>query len=71
MQAVDAIYDELCRQIVRLELKVVLSKVPSLDNKEGLEVAKNMISVANLSRQGFANGDISTLMSPGYKKHTS
>ena len=47
-----------------LELKVVLSKVPSLDNKEGLKVAKNMISVANLSRQGFANGDISTLMSP-------
>ena len=47
-----------------LELKVVLSKVPSLDNKEGLEVASNMISVANLSRQGFANGDISTLMSP-------
>jgi cobaltochelatase CobS len=47
-----------------LELKVVLSKVPILDNKEGLEVAKNMISVANLSRQGFANGDISTLMSP-------
>ena len=47
-----------------LELKVVLSKVPSLDNKEGLEVAKNMISIANLSRQGFANGDISTLMSP-------
>ena len=47
-----------------LELKVVLSKVPSLDNKEGLEVAKSMISVANLSRQGFANGDISTLMSP-------
>ena len=47
-----------------LELKVVLSKVPSLDNKEGLNIAKNMISVANLSRQGFANGDISTLMSP-------
>ena len=47
-----------------LELKVVLSKVQSLDNKEGLEIAKNMISVANLSRQGFANGDISTLMSP-------
>ena len=47
-----------------LELKVVLSKVPSLDNEEGLEVARNMISVANLSRQGFANGDISTLMSP-------
>ena len=47
-----------------LELKVVLSKVQSLDNKEGVKIAKNMISVANLSRQGFANGDISTLMSP-------
>ena len=47
-----------------LELKVIISKVPSLDNNEGLEIAKNMISVANLSRQGFANGDISTLMSP-------
>ena len=47
-----------------LELKVALSKVQSLDNKEGVEIAKNMISVANLSRQGFANGDISTLMSP-------
>ncbi len=47
-----------------LELKVVLSKVQSLDNKECVEIAKNMISVANLSRQGFANGDISTLMSP-------
>ena len=47
-----------------LELKVVLSKVQSLDNKEGVEIAKNKISVANLSRQGFANGDISTLMSP-------
>ena len=47
-----------------LELKVVLSKVPGLGNKEGLEIATNMISVANLSRQGFANGDISTLMSP-------
>ena len=47
-----------------LELKVVLSKVKSLDNKAGIEIAKNMISVANLSRQGFANGDISTLMSP-------
>ena len=47
-----------------LELKVVLAKVPSMDNKKGIEEAKNMISIANLSRQGFANGDISTLMSP-------
>ena len=47
-----------------LELKVVLAKVPSMDTKYGREEASNMISVANLSRQGFANGDISTLMSP-------
>jgi len=47
-----------------LELKVVLAKVPSMDSKSGREEASNMISVANLSRQGFANGDISTLMSP-------
>ena len=47
-----------------LELKVVLAKVPSMDSESGREEASNMISVANLSRQGFANGDISTLMSP-------
>ena len=47
-----------------LELKVVLAKIPTMDTKSGREEAANMISVANLSRQGFANGDISTLMSP-------
>ena len=47
-----------------LELKVVVAKVHSMDTKSGREEASNMISVANLSRQGFANGDISTLMSP-------
>ena len=47
-----------------LELRVILSKIPSMDTKDGIVEATNMISVANLSRQGFANGDISTLMSP-------
>ena len=47
-----------------LELKVVLAKIPSMDTKLGREEVSNMISVANLSRQGFANGDISSLMSP-------
>ena len=47
-----------------LELRVVLAKVPSMDTTLGREEASNMVSVANLSRQGFANGDISTLMSP-------
>ena len=47
-----------------LELSVVLAKVPLLNSKKGKEEAINMISVANLTRQGFANGDISTIMSP-------
>ena len=47
-----------------LELSVVLAKVPSLNSKKGIEETNNMISVADLTRQGFANGDISTLMSP-------
>jgi cobaltochelatase CobS len=47
-----------------LELKVILSKIPSMNTKDGIVEATNMISVANLSRQGFAYGDISTLMSP-------
>ena len=47
-----------------LELRVVLAKVPSFDTKEGTEEITNMVSTGNLTRQGFANGDISTLMSP-------
>ena len=47
-----------------LELSVVLAKVPSFDTKEGTEEVTNMVSTGNLTRQGFANGDISTLMSP-------
>ena len=49
---------------VELETKVVLSKVPELNNKKGSEVVKNMIELANLTREGFKNGDISNLMSP-------
>ena len=47
---------------VELETKVVLSKVPELNNKKGTEVVKNMIELANLTRDGFKNGDISNLM---------
>jgi cobaltochelatase CobS len=47
-----------------LELRVVLAKAPSFNNKKGIQEVKNMISIANLTRQGFSNGDISTLMSP-------
>ena len=47
-----------------LELSVVVAKAPHFNSKKGKEEVSNMISVANLTRQGFANGDISTLMSP-------
>ena len=40
-------------------------KLPDLDaNKEGKELLSNMIKVADLTRKGFINGDISTVMSP-------
>ena len=42
------------------EAKVVLSKVS--DTPE--DTVQKMIKVADLSRQGFVNGDISTVMSP-------
>ncbi|HMA52535.1 MAG TPA: cobaltochelatase subunit CobS, partial [Magnetospirillaceae bacterium] len=34
------------------------------DNPKGQEQINNMVRVADLSRQGFINGDISTVMSP-------
>ena len=43
---------------------IVLAKVPSYDNEEGRKTVKAMVAVANLSRAGFVNGDISTVMSP-------
>ena len=46
------------------ELKVVISKISDFKGAKNLELLKNMIKLANLTRNGFANGDISTLMSP-------
>ena len=46
------------------ELDIVLSKNKSFNNKEGKEKISNMIKVADLTRKGFVNGDISTVMSP-------
>ena len=46
------------------ELKVVMSKLNNLKGEKNKEIIKNMIKLANLTRVGFANGDISTLMSP-------
>ena len=46
------------------EYKVVDSKLGGFKGVKNQEIIKNMIKLANLTRSGFANGDISTLMSP-------
>ena len=46
------------------EVEIVLAKAPKYNNKEGRKVVKAMVDVAELSRTGFMNGDISTVMSP-------
>lgn len=42
------------------ETDIIVSKLPDLDRW----TVANMVSVANLTRQGFMNGDISIVMSP-------
>ncbi|HEX9647980.1 MAG TPA: cobaltochelatase subunit CobS [Alphaproteobacteria bacterium] len=46
------------------EIDIVLAKVPALDSAEGRHRAAAMVELANLTRAGFINGDISTVMSP-------
>jgi cobaltochelatase CobS len=46
------------------EAQIVLAKSGEYDREGGKEEVAKMIQVANLSRQGFINGDISTVMSP-------
>ena len=46
------------------EFEIVLAKVPTYANKKGRETVSAMVELANLTRSGFINGDISTVMSP-------
>jgi cobaltochelatase CobS len=46
------------------ELEIVLAKAPSYDNEEGRRTVHAMVALAELTRSGFINGDISTVMSP-------
>ena len=46
------------------EVGIVLAKSPFYDNEKGRQIVNNMVRVASLSRTGFMNGDISTVMSP-------
>ena len=47
-----------------VEAQIVLAKSGEYDNPDGKAAVEKMIKVADLSRQGFINGDISTVMSP-------
>jgi len=46
------------------EEQIIVSKIKKLNNKNGKEIIKSMVATADLSRSGFMNGDISTVMSP-------
>ncbi|MBA3527358.1 MAG: cobaltochelatase subunit CobS [Sphingomonas sp.] len=47
-----------------VESQIVLAKSGEYDNLDGKQAVDRMVKVADLSRQGFINGDISTVMSP-------
>ena len=60
-------YVALINSIIKLSKKainIILNKVKKLNNKEGKDIIKCMVATADLSRSGFINGDISTVMSP-------
>jgi len=46
------------------EAAIVLARVPSKDSEHGRKLIASMVALANLTRKGFAAGDLSTLMSP-------
>ena len=48
----------------KAEEEIVASKVPNFRNKEGKETIKSMVSIAELTRNGFISGALSTVMSP-------
>jgi cobaltochelatase CobS len=46
------------------EVEIVLSKAKHFQNAEGRDTISKMVRVADLTRNAFMNGDISTVMSP-------
>lgn len=46
------------------EAAIVLARVPAKDSEHGRGLIDSMVALANLTRKGFAAGDLSTLMSP-------
>ena len=46
------------------EVDIVLAKAPHYRNKEGRDIVSKMVRVADLTRNAFMGGDLSTVMSP-------
>lgn len=46
------------------EVEIVVARVPALNTPAGREQVSSMVALAELTRNGFAAGDLSTLMSP-------
>ncbi|MYF88486.1 MAG: cobaltochelatase subunit CobS, partial [Boseongicola sp. SB0676_bin_33] len=46
------------------ETAIVLSKAPHYNNAKGRKTIAQMVTVAELTRTAFMNGDLSTVMSP-------
>jgi cobaltochelatase CobS len=46
------------------EMQIVLARVPAYKTEAGEKLVTGMVRMANLTRQGFKAGDLSTVMSP-------
>jgi len=46
------------------EVEIVIAKAPHYDTDHGRETVSAMVALAALTRSGFMNGDVSTVMSP-------
>jgi len=46
------------------EMDIMLAKFPHLANDEGRDMVDKMVRLADMTREGFVHGDLSTLMSP-------
>ena len=49
---------------IEAETNIVLAKNPHYNTEKGRKVIKQMVTVADLTRTAFMNGDLSTVMSP-------
>ncbi len=49
---------------VDAEVEIVISKNPAYDTEKGRRQVRQMVTVAELTRTAFMNGDLSTVMSP-------